>query len=190
MKNYYGSETKLLAQIEVIYDDGTVDIIATDDTFEWTNGGPIRFADNKDGEIYDARRDDFASADWKQVKLTKYNVIPCASDNFPLIEQERFTNPKLIITPSGKKVLDFGQNIAGIVSFTVDAKAGQRIFLRFGELMKDGEFTQKNIQIVDSTTNTICRIINKTTTTHIQTRTSMDCTTHTSCRIINKINIS
>lgn len=148
MKNYYGSETKLLAQIEVIYDDGTVDIIATDDTFEWTNGGPIRFADNKDGEIYDARRDDFASADWKQVKLTKHNVIPCASDNFPLIEQERFTNPKLIITPSGKKVLDFGQNIAGIVSFTVDAKAGQRIFLRFGELMKDGEFTQKNIQCV------------------------------------------
>ena len=148
MKNYYGTETKLLAQIEIVYDDETVDIIATDDTFEWTNAGPIRFADNKDGEIYDARREDLSGAGWKLAKLTKHNVIPCASDNFPLIEQERFTNPKLIITPSGKKVLDFGQNIAGIVSFTVDAKAGQRVFLRFGELMKDGEFTQKNIQCV------------------------------------------
>lgn len=148
MKNYYGTETKLLAQIEIAYDDGTVDIIATDDTFEWTNEGPIRFADNKDGEIYDARRDGMSGTDWKSVKLTKHNVIPCASNNFPLVEQEKLTNPKLIITPSGKKVLDFGQNIAGIVAFTVNAKAGQRIFLRFGELMKNGEFTQKNIQCV------------------------------------------
>ena len=54
MKNYYGSETKLLAQIEVVFEDNTVDIITTDDSFQWTNEGPIRFADNKDGEIYDA----------------------------------------------------------------------------------------------------------------------------------------
>ena len=148
MKNYYGTETKLLAQVEIVYEDQTVDVIATDNSFEWTSEGPIRFADNKDGEIYDARMEDFKDVTWKKAKVTKHNVVPCASDNFALVEQEKLTNPKLIVTPSGKKVLDFGQNIAGIVSFTVDAKAGQRIFLRFGELMKDGEFTQKNIQCV------------------------------------------
>lgn len=148
LKNYYGTETKLLAQVEVTYEDKTTEIVTTDDAFVWTNEGPIRFADNKDGEIYDARRDDFSNVVWSKAKLTGHNVVPTASNNFPLIEKESFTNPKLIVTPMGKKVLDFGQNIAGIVSFKVNAKAGQRIFLRFGELVRDGEFTQKNIQCV------------------------------------------
>ena len=148
MKNYYGSETKLLAQIEVVFEDNTVDIITTDDSFQWTNEGAIRFADNKDGEIYDARRENFANAHWGKAKVTAHNVVPVASNNFPLTEHEVLANPKLIVTPSGKKVLDFGQNIAGIVYFKVNAKDGQKIFMRFGELMRDGEFTQKNIQCV------------------------------------------
>lgn len=144
MRNYYGSETKLLAQIEITYEDGEVAVIATDDTFSWTQDGPIRFADNKDGEIYDAGREDFAKAVWKKAKVTSHKIWPTASNNFPLIEQERLMNPKLIVTPSGKKVLDFGQNIAGILAFTVkNAKAGQRIFLRFGELMKDANLPRR-----------------------------------------------
>ena len=148
MKNYYGSETKLLAQIEIAYSDGTIDIVATDDSFKWTNEGPIRFADNKDGEIYDAKKETFEGAKWEKAKLTSHNVIPTASNNFPLICQERIDHPELIITPSGKKVLDFKQNIAGIMEFKLEAKAGQRVFMRFGELMKNGEFTQDNIQCV------------------------------------------
>lgn len=146
MKNYYGNETKLLAQLEIEYADGTVDVICTDDTFEWTNEGPIRFADNKDGETYDARRENFDGVIWGKAKRTSHNVYPTASNNFPLIEQEKLSKPKIIVTPSGKTVLDFKQNIAGIVSFSLEAKEGQKVFMRFGELIKDGEFTQKNIQ--------------------------------------------
>ena len=148
MKNYYGSETKLLAQLEITYEDGSVDVIATDERFDWTNDGPIRFADNKDGETYDARMQDFLHAQWKKAKVTEHPVVPTASDNFILKEHEVFSNPKLIKTPAGKTVLDFGQNIAGIVAFSVNAKAGQRLYLRMGELIKDGEFTQKNVQCV------------------------------------------
>ena len=148
MKNYYGSETKLLAQIEITYEDGTVDTVITDDSFMWTQDGPVRFADNKDGEIYDARRDSFKEALFKPAKVTNHNVVPSSSDNFPLVMKEKFKSPKLIITPSGKKVLDFGRNVAGTISFKINAKEGNRLFLRFGELLKDGEFTQKNIQCV------------------------------------------
>lgn len=147
MKNYYGTQTKLLAQVEITYEDGSVDAIATDDSFEWTGEGPIRFADNKDGEIYDARMECFDGVTFSRAKVTRHNVVPTASNSFPLTEHERLINPEFIITPSGKKVLDFKQNIAGIVQFKiVNARVGQRIFMRFGELMKDGEFTQKNIQ--------------------------------------------
>lgn len=148
MKNYYGSETKLLAQIEITYTDGSSDLIVTDDSFAWSSEGPIRFADNKDGEIYDARLEDMTGILWGRAKCTAHPVVPVASNNVPLVEKEHLTNPELIITPSGKKVLDFGQNIAGIIAVSFQAKEGQRLFMRFGELMKDGEFTQKNIQCV------------------------------------------
>ncbi len=149
LKNFYGNETKLLVQIEVYFSDGSKKRLCSDEKFEWTNDGPIRFADNKDGEIFDATREDFSKAVWKKAKATKHNVIPTASDNFALTEHERFTDPKLIITPGGKKVFDFGQNIAGYIEFKVRAKAGQRIFMRFGEkLDENGEFTQANIQCV------------------------------------------
>ncbi|MBO6155415.1 MAG: family 78 glycoside hydrolase catalytic domain [Lachnospiraceae bacterium] len=152
-KNEYGIETKLLVQIEVTYEDGSVDYICTDDSWKWMNEGPVRFADNKDGEIYDAAREanlEPGVVNWVNAKITKYAITPTASNNFPLVENERFTNPSLYISPSGKKVLDFGQNIAGYIEFEFDAKAGEKLFLRFGEKIgEDGEFDQHNIQCVN-----------------------------------------
>ena len=49
LKNQYGTETKLLAQLELTHADGSVQTIVTDESWEWSNDGPIRFAVNKDG---------------------------------------------------------------------------------------------------------------------------------------------
>jgi alpha-L-rhamnosidase len=141
--NQYGTETKLLAQLELTYKGGSTEIICTDGTWEWSNDGPIRFADNKDGEIVEAFR--MSSYD-RKAKETVCTVIPSSSNNVEIMEHEKL-NAKLIQTPSGKQVLDFGQNIAGYLSFFVRAKIGQKIILRFGEMIdQDGEFTQNNIQ--------------------------------------------
>ena len=143
LKNQYGTETKLLAQLEITYADGSVQTVCSDETWDWSNDGPIRFADNKDGEVVDAGK--VPSYNGK-AKRTAHPVIPSASNNVPVREQERFS-AKLITTPSGKTVLDFGQNLAGYVSYSLNAHAGQKIRLRFGELLDEtGEFTQKNIQ--------------------------------------------
>ena len=50
----YGWQTSIIAQLEVTYTDGTRETICTDDTWAWSNDGPIRFADLKDGEVYNA----------------------------------------------------------------------------------------------------------------------------------------
>lgn len=142
--NQYGTETKLLAQLEIEYESGRKQTVISDENWDWSNDGPIRFADNKDGETVEAFR---MPLHLGKAKLTKHKVIPTASNNVPVREHESF-KPALIVTPSGKTVLDFGQNIQGYVSFSLSAHAGQRVFLRFGELIdKDGEFTQKNIQV-------------------------------------------
>lgn len=143
LKNQYGTETKLLAQLELTHEDGSIITVCTDSGWQWSNDGAIRFADNKDGEIADANCSPSYS---EAARLTSCDVVPTASNNVFITEHETF-KPKLITTPTGKKVLDFGQNIAGYAEFSLTAKKGQKITLRFGEMLDDkGEFTQKNIQ--------------------------------------------
>lgn len=143
LKNQYGTETKLLAQLELTHTDGSVQTVATDAGWDWSNDGPIRFADNKDGEVVYANN---VPSYQGKAKVTNHPVTPAASNNVPVTEHERL-KAKRITTPSGKTVLDFGQNIAGYAEFTVTAHIGQKIKLRFGELLdENGEFTQKNIQ--------------------------------------------
>lgn len=141
--NQYGTQTKLLAQLEITSSDGTVQTVITDASWHWSNDGPLLFADNQDGEVVDARQTPSYSG---QAQVVRHEVIPSASNNVPLTEHETF-QPVVRSTPSGKTVLDFGQNIAGYLSFTLNAKAGQKLKLRFGEMLdKNGEFTQTNIQ--------------------------------------------
>lgn len=144
LTNQYGSETKLLLQLEIEDASGEITTVCTDESWNWSNDGLIRFADNKDGEIYDAR----AKASYKcKAKITNHHVLPTASNNVALTEHEEF-KATLITTPSGKRVLDFGQNVAGYVKFSISARAGESLYLRFGELIdSEGEFTQRNFQL-------------------------------------------
>lgn len=143
LNNQYGMRTKLLAQLELTDSIGNISRICTDESWSWSNDGSITFADNKDGEIVDACKKPTCSGN---AKIVKCKVVPTASNNVYITEHETF-KPKLITTQKGAKVLDFGQNIAGYIAFTVRAKAGDKITLRFGEMLtKEGEFTQKNIQ--------------------------------------------
>ena len=144
LKNQYGKQTKLLVQLEITSMDGSVQTIVSNEGWDWSNDGPIRFADNKDGEIYDAN---LQPSYRSKAKISHHKAVPTASNNVPVTEHEHL-RAKKIITPAGKVVLDFGQNIAGYIAFQVQAKAGQKLTLLFGEMLnKDGEFTQENIQL-------------------------------------------
>ena len=149
LKQEYGCETKLLGQLEVTLDDGSRKTFVTDSTWKWSNDGPIRFADNKDGEVVVASMVPTYSGNAKE---TSCDVVPSASNNVPITEHETFV-PTMFRTPSGKMILDMGQNFAGYISFTVEAEGGEEIFLRFGEMIdENGEFTQTNIQTHNSAT--------------------------------------
>ena len=145
IRNQYGTETKLLAQLEISYADGKRDLIVTDESWDWSNDGPIRFADNKDGEVVNANWEPSYSG---KAKATNHQVIPTASNNVSVTEHEQFT-PTASKSPNGKWLLDFGQNIAGYISFRIQAKASQKLTFRFGELLDgEGNLTLKNIQCV------------------------------------------
>lgn len=143
-KNQYGSETKLYAQLEITEKSGYKSIIGTDEGWQWSNDGSIRFADNKDGEIVNA---DLTPSYGNYAKVTEEKITPTASNNVYIKRHEVFGVKEVIKTPSGKTVFDFGKNIAGIIKFSLTAKSGQKIKIRLGEMIgRDGEFTQKNVQ--------------------------------------------
>ncbi len=143
LKNQYGTQTKFMAQLELYYENREKEIIVTDGNWDWSDDGPIRFADNKDGEIVEASRIPSYSG---KAKATGHTIVPQASGNVPVTEHERL-QPTVNKALNGKQIFDFGQNIAGWLEFKVQAKKGQRVHIQCGEMLDtDGTLTLKNIQ--------------------------------------------
>ena len=141
----YGKITSVIFQLEIIYEDGDVEQIVSDVDTLWSNDGPIRFADLKDGEIVDAsRRPTFKG---KARRQRESIAVLHASNNVISKKKEMFQGQQ-IYEKSGNKVFDFGQNIAGFLSFKAKGTPGQKITVYLGEMLDEhGEFTQKNIQL-------------------------------------------
>ena len=78
--NVFGTQTSVLAQLELTHADGTVETITTDENWAWSNDGPIRFADLKDGEVYNATMQSSYGGKARVVTAPK-GVTLCASDN-------------------------------------------------------------------------------------------------------------
>ena len=137
--NYYGSDLALLCQLEA---DGNV-ILCSDGSWEASQSGPIRLNDMEKGETYDARTETITDWHGVTVKDYGYDKLVC-SNSVPILEQERFPG-KLLTTPNGETVIDFGQNLAGYTELRLHAKAGQKITLWHGETLdENGNFTQSN----------------------------------------------
>ena len=148
LRNYYGADLALLCQLEI---DGKA-VLCSDERWEASQQGPTRENDLQQGETYDARMEEIR--DWHGVTLRDFgyaNLAPTKS--VPILEQERFPG-KLIRTPNGETVIDFGQNLAGYTELRVNAKAGQSITLWHGETLdENGNFTQKNFDPGDRNKN-------------------------------------
>ena len=134
--NVYGVQTSVMAQLEVALADGRVLTYATDDSWEWCNDGPVRFADLKDGEVYDARRRPKFGGTARVVSSPGNDVKLTASNSVPVREKECF-KPVLIQNKDGVGILDFGQNIAGYLEFTVRGGAGQELKFICGEVLDE-----------------------------------------------------
>ena len=140
-RNLYGEDVALYFQLEI---DGKP-VCISDETWQASQSGPIRENDMQQGEVIDARMDN--PADYHEVKVENFGVDNFAcSDCTPIVECERFEG-KIIKTPNGETVIDYGQNLAGYIEFTVIAHAGDKIVLTHGEsLDENGNFTAENFQ--------------------------------------------
>ena len=137
---FFGQQTKLLAQLELSFADGSRQVLGTDESFLWSNDGPVGYNDLKDGIQLDLNRVPSFSGHAQRAESS----FPLVCQEGPYITEHEAFVPQVLRTPSGRTVLDFGQNIAGYVRFNRKGLPGQHISLRLGETLDNGEFTQEN----------------------------------------------
>lgn len=163
--NNYGSDLSLLFQMQVIYTDGTVENIVSDGSWR-SSTGPILASEIYDGETYDARLEKkewsspgFIDVDWAPIKTANYPIINLVTtENEPVRKHESLTPVKLITTPKGEKVLDFGQNLVGWVQVKATGKAGDKISIQHAEVLdKDGNFYTANLRSAKQTNTYILK---------------------------------
>lgn len=132
----------LLAELEITADDGSVHRIVTDSS--WLSAqSAVRFSDIYDGEEYDAAFSDSNPVFAVEKDFPKTQLIKQEGEEIRL--QDELKPVRVIHTPRGETVVDFGQEITGIVRLTVRAKQGDIITLSCAEVLdNDGNFYNAN----------------------------------------------
>jgi alpha-L-rhamnosidase len=158
-RNNYGEVLGLLLQLEIKYEDGDEVSIVTDDSWKAATG-PILTSDIYNGETYDARgeRPDWSSpgfkdCDWKPVVLLEHSKTLLTASSGEKVRKICEIKPiDYFVTPKGEKVFDLGQNMVGWVRLKVKGNPGDRVVLRFAEVLdQNGNFYTDNLRKIDCT---------------------------------------
>lgn len=147
--NNFGDEFKLIAELRLVYEDGEVQVIGTDETWKYIG------SDVEDDGIYDGEIINHLL--WKEKEnlpkkavLTEAEGKLVARYSLPVMEMEDMPVKEVIYTPLGETVLDFGQNFAGYVTFRNHLLEGTRIVFDHGEILQDGNFYNENYRSAKS----------------------------------------
>ena len=152
--NVYGKDIALLCQVDITYTDGTTESIVSDGTWKSSTGG-IRYSEIYNGEIYDARMEKegwtspgYDDSEWSGVKVALHSKdVLIATQNEPVKRHETFAPLKIITTPKGEQVIDFGQNLVGRVRMKVSGRGGEKVVLSHAEVLdKAGNFYIENLR--------------------------------------------
>ncbi len=153
-KNLYGKTVGLLFQLEVTYTDGSKEIIVSDGSWK-SSTGSIVASEIYFGETIDANKEKegwllstYDDQDWHGVKVADYkldNLI--ATYNEPIRKQETLKPVKIITTPKGEKVIDFGQNMVGWEKVRLQGRKGDTVKIYHAEVLdKEGNFYTENLR--------------------------------------------
>ena len=160
LPDFFG-DTRFIAELELLYADGKVERIATDES--WLAGyGAITYQSLFNGEVYDAGK---ALAGWDTSDFDGVGLSPavlCEDGNIgklvpqthpPVTEQKRLKAVNIYRCGEDTYIIDFGENIAGIGCLTIpkDIAAGTRITIEYDEELFDGDLGKETLRKAKAT---------------------------------------
>ncbi|MEN0022831.1 MAG: glycoside hydrolase family 78 protein [Microbacterium sp.] len=157
-RNVFGDDLSFLGQLELFYADGTSQTVATDTRWK-AAPSPILHSGLYDGEVYDAREEQpgwsspgFDDSGWDRVQLRRRDPATLVAPTGPPVRVTEEVAPIAVLyTPSGRRILDFGQNLVGVVRVRAIGEAGTTVTLRTAEVMQDGELYTRPLRDAAST---------------------------------------
>ena len=157
-RNYYGVSTAVRVQLELELSDGSRKTLITDPSWK-VSTGPITESDILMGESYDARKElvgwttpAYDDSNWKFAVVktgTDSKIEPHPGVPVRIIEEL----PAKTVTEHkpGTFIFDLGQNISGVIRLKVKGQAGQKVTIRYAEILhNDGRLSTENLRCARS----------------------------------------
>ncbi len=155
---FYGDRLALIAQLEVTFADGYQQLVRTDET--WRAGPSATLAnDLYDGQTIDARQagtrwlyPGAALPGWCGVEALEFDTRRLTSYvGPPVIRHEAVAPAGIWSSPSGRTLVDFGQNLVGWLRFAIAGPAGTEIVIRHAEVLEHGELGVRPLRTAQAT---------------------------------------
>ena len=155
---YYGSELGAFAQLSVEFEDGHRQTEVSDES--WTAGPSAVLAnDLYDGQTIDARRHDhrwlqpgYENPAWSGVHRGALDLDTLTPYVGPPVRRVLEVAPVRVWTsPSGRTLVDFGQNLVGWVRAHVQGPAGSSVTLRHAEVLEHDEVGIRPLRTASAT---------------------------------------
>jgi alpha-L-rhamnosidase len=156
--HFFAPPTRLIAQLEVDFADGHHETFVSDGSWKGS-ASPIVRSEVYAGEIYDARLEQkgwesagFDDSRWSAASVVDGPAIALSSQNTLPTQVVMTLTPKSVTrTPNGGYIFDMGQNMVGWVTLKVKGSPGNRVRLRFAEILEpDGEIYTDNLRNADA----------------------------------------
>jgi alpha-L-rhamnosidase len=150
---------KMLLQLEIEMNDGSKQIIVSDNSWKVTADGPIRVNNEYDGELYDAKKEmlgwnktGFKDSDWLPVQLVMPPSTKIEAQPNPNIKIMDILHPVSIHEiKSGTYIVDMGQNMVGWAQMMVKGTKGTTVKLKYAEkLNEDGSLYTANLRTAEA----------------------------------------
>ena len=163
-RDIYGTRTGLLAELRLEYADGSAETVTTGDGWRWSPG-PILAAGLYEGEEYDARRErtgfglpGFDDTAWQRADTLDFDTsVLFPADSPPIRRTEHLAPVAVLTSPTGRTILDFGQNLVGRLRIRVRGAAGHTVTLRHAEVLQDGDLCTRPLRHATATDRYVLR---------------------------------
>ena len=171
-QNHYGKRIRLMSQLHIDYADGRSEMIPSDKSWK-ASFGPIIESDMQAGETYDARREmpgwdrsgfllrSASEATAGQVDESNWVAVDSGSTIQPMIQAypgvpvrktQALPTVQLTEPTPDAYVFDLGQNFSGWIRLKVSGEAGDKVVMRFAEMLNaDGTVYTENLRSARAT---------------------------------------
>jgi alpha-L-rhamnosidase len=154
----YGDRLALLAQLEVTMADGSVHVLASDESWTARESAILR------NDLYDGQRTDLrraAAPGVTQVEGEPAGAVEVvdggldrlvAAEGPPVRVTEVLPPTRVFPSPSGATLVDFGQNLGGWVRLRVRSlRRGDEVAVRHAEVLDKGELATRPLRTAKAT---------------------------------------